>query len=433
MGALEKLIASGIAIIAGISPALALDVPSPPQPRQWNFGTKGDGKAGFVSPNTKDAAIRIGKCAMDISDASKSATDADQPCSIIEALTSSIIPFLTLDASLQTNFWQPDVNGFEIVDYDTTGFKGYKLEGKVGLMWNHPVIQAKYEAPFEGASRQRDLLRPEIGKTQMGMEEIKLAGELASFLGPAFDSRFRDEKYNWPGVLVHTLGSFKAEYKYQSFFGSAKANNDIAIVGAGASRQGNVLTGGVTPLNPGQAVAFRTDFETVRGSIDLLAGVEGTRKPNSEVGLRVGYFDTRYRRPTVNGHPGIQYFICSTCGPNRRYLLFDTTFQSRGLMLGFNADGRSKEWEGGIGGGLDIGIDNDVKVTASAIDLYPKGVNYVGGSLSAYLRYKFYNEGRHHAFLAGEAEISSHSWYAGKFKGDADLTEKLALKLGFHF
>ncbi|KIL98206.1 hypothetical protein CCC_01267 [Paramagnetospirillum magnetotacticum MS-1] len=437
-----------VALITGISSALAegavdkLDrYTTPPEPRQWKFGE--DGGGGFHTKPSADKVRNTAKdCAAQIASdvvASNASGQTKDGCAPFKSLQSLWGPFLKLDAGAEANFWQPNASGIRIVDYDTTGFKGYSLSASFGLMDGAPILSASYRAPFDGTSRQRELMRAGGTSSPTGMEQFNVALEMTKHMGLAADWLFGPAKSGFGPYLFRTIGSFKPSYQFQHFFGLAQAHSNIAIIGAGATQQGNILTGGVTALNPGQAMSFRTNFESVRASVDLLAGSVPKKTDGTDASFRIGYFDTKYRRPTVNGHAGADYFVCNTCGAGWRYYLFDTTFRSRGMMLDAEFSGKGQQWSAYFGAGIDIGIDNDVRVTNSSINLYPRGISYFGSRLRAGYQYDFLGKDEIAGiFLRLDGEIASHAWVSegsimGRLYGDSDMNERISASLGIRF
>lgn len=446
MSCFGRVIALVLTLFACISPVLAEGIAdkyerytTPPDPRQWKLGR--DGNGGFSArPTVKVAKEAAGEMVFNCTLGGVEAnSNGKKRCDPVKAASNMFGDYLKLEAGAELNYWQPSMNGFSIVNYETMGFQGYNFSAAMGLLRGAPILTVSYHAPFDGASRQRELMRAGNESSAMGMEQFKAALNFTQYIGKGVDAFIDKDKYKLSSYFLKTLGSFKPEYKFQSFFGEATAKDAIAIVGAGATRQGNVLNSGVTALNPGQTLSFRTTFETVRASIDVLAGAYSKDNHNGNLSVRLGYFDTKYRRPTVNGHPGVNYFTCGTCGAGSRYLLFDTAFRSRGFGMDADFRGEGADWSGNFGVGLDIGIDNSVKVAASSIDLYPKGISYIGTNLRAGLNYTYFRFGTVvSAFVGFDVEVASHAWTtgssaAGKLYGDSDTNERISIKTGIRF
>jgi len=343
---------------------------------------------------------------------------------------------VNFETGTEFNFWQPKNSGLEIVDYDTTGFMGYYVFGQVGVLPGSPIVTIKYSAPFEGTSTQKELLRIDEKKQKSGYEDFLIRFGLGSIVNELIAANNQSGHPEFFRSLSRFLGSFEPSYNAQHFFGNVKAYQPIAVVGPGTVQTGSVLSGGISPLNPGEHLSFRTSFEMYRAMFDLTA--DQNKDPQKEdYWVKIGYFDINYRRPTVNGAPGASYFRCQTCGSGSRYLLFDTTFKSQGVGLDFynsasqklaNGD-RLKTW---LGGNFDFGIDSSVSVEGSDINLYPKGVNYIGMGLRGGLRYNF--DKMLSGFYAGfEGEVDSHNWNSVRtqFLKDNDWREKIFIRVGY--
>ncbi len=108
-------------------------------------------------------------------------------------------------------------------------------------------------------------------------------------------------------------------------------------------------------------------------------------------------------------------------------------------MIDVDMTGKGQKWSLNLGAGLDIGIDNDVRVTKSTINLYPNGISYFGSRLRGTYQYDFFGKDDiAGVFVRLDAEVVSHAWvskgsFLGRFYGDSDMNERISASVGIRF
>lgn len=352
-----------------------------------------------------------------------------------------------VEATTEANWWTPSFSQSQqahpLVDYATEGFLGYSVEAGIGLNARQPLIHFGYSAPFNGTSRQKELLRLRNGRASEpeGMEEYLIDGRVLQAV-PAIYERIVDNPNATIKSVLGVVSAVGGSYERRHFFGSASALENMLYVSQGAYISGTTLKGPLSPLNKGDSLSYRTTFQRYAVTLDLarVLELEVTEKKGKE--LKVGYFRTTYRRPTENSDLQTKFYDCGGCATGWRFYLLDADFRSEGLAMEARMWDRSSETRPGswgfdtdLTGRIDIGMKDSINIHGTDISLYGnKAVSHVSAGIGGNLgtSYKISSQKEFYAGIYGS--FDAHFWDSdGNGLSDKDVIYQLGLRAGLRF
>ncbi|MBF0325703.1 MAG: hypothetical protein HQL42_11630 [Alphaproteobacteria bacterium] len=343
---------------------------------------------------------------------------------------------MTADGGYEVDYWQPSFNSGNDapISYDTEGLSAYVLYVGLGLQPKESLVSLKWARPPEGASRQSELLREASSDSPGGFEELQIATKLGALVRKSLGDDGLGGGAGFGRYAYRVATSLDTTYSHHSFFGSARANRPAAVAGSGSTIIGDTISGNISPLNQGANLNFRTRFESWRGSVNLIHDAK------NEIEFRVGYFDTRYRRPTNSYENGVRYFQCSSCGVGRRYVVVDTDYSSKGLSLDIQQTlGKAGNgWSFTYGYGMDVGLKSDVKIHGSNVNLYDDEAYYNGLNIRGAIEYSGEVMKHMNSFIRLDGRLETHSWgtsflpdYTSSWS-DRDFIQSFKLQIGVY-
>lgn len=245
------------------------------------------------------------------------------------------------DAGYRQSFWTP---GFrrDVVDFRTEGLQSFTA-GACLLFREVPVMFYHYEGPFERTPSQEELFERNVEQAS-ALKKIR-AGLLFGWVGTVMEL---------PPLYLQVLNRLEWLHAEEAFFGDAVAVKKFAYVPSTADVEvdGSTATiGGLVMMQPGDTVAFRTEFK--EDDISLTWPVSYR---DWKFQVRAGYFSARWFRPSDLDR---QWYLVD----DHTLLLYETEFMSKGFILGVEPQSRSAPGPGGsvLGRwGLDNHIRNEV-------------------------------------------------------------------------
>lgn len=350
---------------------------------------------------------------------------------------------LLVSADVEANYWQvsfdTDSQVTPVVEYDTEGFMGYALSAGVGFSSRQPLFLVQYRAPFDGSSRQKELLKASSGAEASGMQETKLTLDVLRAV-PALAERagLKGDLVRYAGNVVGSLG---VNYEQSHFFGSARALRNSLLVENGAYVDGNTLRGSLSPLDAGRELSYRTTFERYEITSDILTLLGRSYDDDGGAELRIGYYNLSYRRPTDNHHMQTKFYNCGGCATGSRYYIIDADFVSEGVTVSGKLWGRPKDKDANsawkkdlmLTARVDYGLDDSIGIHDSNVSLYrDEDIGHVSVALGGNMGLTYPIDERKEFFVRVSGQLERHMW-GDRLVNDTDALYRIGAKVGMTF
>ncbi|GEM_PF-7111614 len=323
-------------------------------------------KTSISIENAKGSAIDAAKHLPIIADSMKSLGLKPEPLKFQYFLAESGSLF---------KFHQPGFANGTVLEYDVDPTISASAKFGAGVFAGRPLIYWQRTWSNEGRLSQRETMSAQTRKTPSAFQSLEYGLELENAAKFWLGDRYPIQKYGW----LYVLTSPQVEHQHSEFYGSATSNNMIALIREGSAIQGGVVSGNITALNTNEELGFKTRFDTWRVSLNAFAGIP---ELPSDSWLKLSYFHLDYQRPTPEWQRGIRYFSCTSCGPNRRQLVFDADYESQGIGVDLQwGVPLNDNWRGIVGINYDFGIKNSITLHDSSISLYDKSLHYTGAGI----------------------------------------------------
>ena len=310
-------------------------------------------------------------------------------------------------AQLGAAWWNIGGRDGYVVDYSSKPFSYAKLDGSLALKKrpHTPFFGLTYLYPLNADQRAAVVLEQRNANDDEGYEKLRV---FASAAGLALKLPSGGEG----GVLedISTLlTNTEVSYSVAHGFGLAQARADMVFIKPGSTIENRTVSGNLEDFLDGDSLSFYTKFEELELTTDLGALWRGEDVTTSNYSkFPIGLFYHKHRRPTDDYHLDTDYYYCPTCSGGNRYFLFDADYASKGLTIGGYGVNQPKVGESGTilrtGGQLYVGLDNEITLHDSSMELYQDGLAYVGVHLE--LDYG-------HQYAMSECDGCSYQWAVG--------------------
>lgn len=247
--------------------------------------------------------------------------------------------------------WYPGFDG-QLLKYKPRVLQTERLDYSFRYK-GHSLFRVGYEAPYNlDTSKQTELLTSQQ-EQRHGFEQFKMGVEVLRFL----TSQLNSDNY-----LVNLVGSIRATYTKERFFGGLTAGREFLFV----RRDAPVTPGpGGTFFIPASHsqnvsananVSFKTVFDDYEATFSLLPnndpGYDSSKcNLDCNVDFRVGYYYSEWRRPSTS-----DLFVRLSDGAP---VVFESSFKTQGLVIWIGPIDREKE---GIklDLGVKVGVSNEI-------------------------------------------------------------------------
>lgn len=222
------------------------------------------------------------------------------------------------DLGYRQSLW---IVGFrrDVLDFHTEGLKSFDL-GLTASYNRQPVAFYLHEGPVDSSPSQHELFEQNVDRSA-ALKKVK-AGVLFSWLhsfGGADNS------------VLAVVDKLHYSHTEETYFGKAEAVRKFAYVPADSRidwYEDGVMIHDFTIIEPGNSVAFRTKFKEDEFSI-----LWPVKYREWLFSIRAGGFFTRWLRPSDLDREW--HFV-----EDNTLIVYETEFESRGLVLGIEPVGR---------------------------------------------------------------------------------------------
>jgi len=250
-------------------------------------------------------------------------------------------------------------------------------------------------------------------------------------LGFVFSPEFVLGLKNFNNQYVNTALSYRIKYRDESYYGTAKANEDL-IYWYTDSMSG---TEGVDydRLNSGDKLSFKTDFKHTEHSVSLkyLDKFKQTKTKLNGMDMRIGYYESKYVKPAFMGYTAGGLDVVEA-----------VEYNTKGLFLNLsNYEGVKKD-KHNINASLYLGLSNDMTSngnSTSANLAEDSTLDYSAIFVDYSYKHKILNNKDNKLYVLGGGSVDYKKWSVSNSKNDtsfdldAETLYKVYVELNYRF